>query len=135
MIRERDVLEGELEERVRAALEVDHAQPVLERLRRVVVGETSGDLVRGQEAEPDRDLQHEVRVAARQVPSSHSHHGRHLRIPPIFMPKRPRPRGDSPGILSPDVGHLDPRRPGCRGGADLRVTIGADGPQLRDACL
>ena len=51
------------------------------------------------------------------------------------MPKRPRSRGDSRSILPADVGHLDPRDAGCRGRAQLRVPIGAHGPQLGDAGL
>jgi hypothetical protein len=41
-------------------LEVGHAQPVLERLERIAVGDASGIAVREEEAEPDRQLANQV---------------------------------------------------------------------------
>jgi len=54
-------LQGQLEERVRVALDADHLQAVLECAWRVPVGDPAGDLVRSQETEPDRELAPEVR--------------------------------------------------------------------------
>jgi hypothetical protein len=53
-------LERELDQAVEVALESDHAQPVLERARRVAVGDPPRQLVCEQEAEPDAELAGEV---------------------------------------------------------------------------
>jgi hypothetical protein len=42
-------------------LDADHLQAVLERARRIPVRDPAGDLVGGEEAEPDRKLAPEVR--------------------------------------------------------------------------
>jgi hypothetical protein len=49
---------------VEVLLDPDHVQAVLERLRRVAVCDPARDLVRGEEAEPDRQLATEICVAA-----------------------------------------------------------------------
>src|SRR5262249_40624695 len=69
--RAREALERELVERVRATLEVDHAQAVGEGSSRAVVGDAAGDLVEGEEAEPDGDLEPEVAPSTRQVTLAH----------------------------------------------------------------
>jgi hypothetical protein len=42
-------------------LDPDHLQPVVECARRVAICDPAGDLICGQEAEPDRELASEVR--------------------------------------------------------------------------
>ena len=60
MRRLRDVLGGQLEQVADALLDPDHPEPVLERPRRVAVGDAAGELVEEEEAEPDRELAPEV---------------------------------------------------------------------------
>ena len=65
-----DALQRELDQRIRVALEVDHVHAVVERARRIAIGDPAGELVRGQEAEPDQELVAEIRVTSReQTPS------------------------------------------------------------------
>src|SRR6266536_2983210 len=54
----------------RSLLEVQHPPAVRECARRVAVCEPAGELVGEQEAEPDRRLAQEIRVAARQMPAA-----------------------------------------------------------------
>ena len=59
------LLERELDEARHPLLDLDHPQAVLERARRVAVGDAPNDLIREQEAEPDRELHAEVAPSAR----------------------------------------------------------------------
>ena len=59
-----ELLQRQLDHRVEAALEVDHPLAVLERSRDALIGRSAGDLVDDVEADPDRELEHEVRPAA-----------------------------------------------------------------------
>ena len=56
-------------------LDVGDAQPVLERLERIAVGDTARVAVRVQEPEPDRELANEVEIPVRKVAGSDSRCG------------------------------------------------------------
>jgi hypothetical protein len=55
-----DALEGHLEQGAGVALDPDHVQAVLEGARRVAVGDSTGDLIGAEEAEPDCELAAEI---------------------------------------------------------------------------
>ena len=59
------LLERQLDEARHPLLDLDHPEAVLEGSCRVAVGDAPDDLVREQEAEPDRELNAEVAPAAR----------------------------------------------------------------------
>jgi hypothetical protein len=73
----RPALEGELAQAGQPLLEVDDAPAVLERPRGVAVGDTSCDLIRSEETEPDQKLAREIRVTTRQEAPSGCNGGGH----------------------------------------------------------
>ena len=62
------LLERQLDEARHALFDLDHPEAVLERSRRIAVGDAPNDLVGEQEAEPDRELEAEVAPSTRQIP-------------------------------------------------------------------
>jgi hypothetical protein len=63
-------LQAQLDQPVEVPLDPDHLQAVVEGLRRIAVGDPAGQLVEAQEAEPDRELEAEVRPTTWQDPAA-----------------------------------------------------------------
>ena len=72
-----DPLERELDQCVRMALDPDHVQAVVERLRRIAVGDPACGLVGGEETEPDRKLTPEVTPTSGQETTAGSYEDAH----------------------------------------------------------
>ena len=85
------LLERELDEPGYALLDLDHPQPVLERPGGIPVGDAADDLIREQEAEPDRELHAEVAPPAWEVtvPDRDNSSG-HAGIPAKLVPATAR---------------------------------------------
>src|SRR5205823_13652505 len=121
----------------------DHPQAVRERPGRVAVGDSTRYLVGEEEPEPDRELQAEIRPAARQVtPSDPLDAGSHRPDERALVTDRRdcRARGGrrveraprSKAALPTAVAHLDPGQVERVLGPDLRVAVRSAAPDDAD---
>ena len=95
------LLERELDEPGHTLLDLDHPEAVLEGPRGVAVGDAPDDLIREQEAEPDRELHAEVAPAAREVavPDRDDSSG-HTGIPAKLVPATAGPILTCPSAMA-----------------------------------
>src|SRR5262249_44521851 len=102
-------------------LEVDHAEAVQDRPRRVPVDDAADGEVAQVEAEPDGELPAEVGIAARQNAPARCEDGAH----PLTLPCGPVPTYPE---LASDIGHFDLGRGGRLRAPKLGIPVVSAAP-------